>query len=170
MFLRAILILTLTGLFTASCANSGSNTEPQMSATTSKDSASGEMAGDVSVPLEDSPVLKIFNITAQFPSGSANLTSEAKTQIKSAGDYIKGNDKKIRMVFIEGHSDSQGQEEFNRLLSERRAQMVKNYLVRSFGVSDEKVKAIGFGESSPIADNNTMDGRKKNRRVIIKVK
>lgn len=122
------------------------------------------------VSIEDAPVLKAFNITAQFPSGSANLTNEAKVQIAQAGNYIKSNAKQIKAVFVEGHSDSRGNDEFNRMLSERRAQGVKNYLVRTFGISAEKVKAIGYGETAPIADNNTPAGRAKNRRVIIKIK
>jgi len=122
------------------------------------------------VSIEDAPVLKAFDITAQFPSGSANLTNESKVQIAEAGNYIKANNEAIKAVFVEGHSDSQGNDNFNRLLSERRAQGVKNYLVRTYGLSAEKVKAIGYGESAPIADNGTAAGRAKNRRVIIKIK
>jgi outer membrane protein OmpA-like peptidoglycan-associated protein len=122
------------------------------------------------MPVADAAPMKTFNITAQFPSGSANLTTEGKKQINPAGEYIKANIEKVKTVFIEGHSDAQGPDEFNRLLSERRAQIVKNYLVRTFKIEADMVKAIGFGESSPIADNSTPEGRLQNRRVIIKVK
>lgn len=121
------------------------------------------------VPVEDAPVLQEFNITAKFPSGSATLTSEAKAQLAPAGNFIKST-KVIRAIFVEGHSDSQGPAEFNKKLSERRAQAVKNYLTRAYSIDAEKVKAVGYGESSPIADNSTVQGRAKNRRVIIKIK
>lgn len=118
--------------------------------------------------IEDAPVKKAFNITAKFPSGAANLTESAKGQLKEAGSYLESGD--FKMVFVEGHTDSQGKEEFNQLLSQRRAQMVKSYLVRTYKVDGAKVKVVGFGETSPIADNSTAAGRAKNRRVVINVK
>ncbi len=121
------------------------------------------------VKIENAPVLKEFNISAKFPSGSSNLTAEAKKQIDPVGKFLQTN-KEYRMVFVEGHTDSAGAEAFNQSLSERRARMIKNYIMRTYDVPDTKIQAIGFGETSPVADNSTPVGRAKNRRVIVKVK
>ena len=67
---------------------------------------------------------------------------------------------------IEGHTDSKGTEEYNQKLSERRAEAVANYLVK-LGVDRDKVSAVGYGESNPVATNETDSGRQLNRRVEI---
>ena len=71
-------------------------------------------------------------------------------------------------VRIAGHTDSQGVEENNQKLSEKRANAVMNYLV-SKGISPTRLRSVGFGEVSPIADNNTAAGRAENRRVEFSV-
>ena len=71
-------------------------------------------------------------------------------------------------VRIAGHTDSQGAEDNNQRLSEKRAIAVMNYLV-SKGVNPKRLSAIGFGEVSPVADNNTADGRADNRRVVFSI-
>lgn len=72
-------------------------------------------------------------------------------------------------LVIEGHTDSQGDDELNMKLSEKRANAVKNYLV-SKGIDPARLTAIGYGETRPIADNATEEGRAQNRRVELKVK
>ncbi|MEQ9814291.1 MAG: OmpA family protein [Azospirillaceae bacterium] len=71
-------------------------------------------------------------------------------------------------VNIYGHTDSTGPNDYNQSLSERRAQSVANYLI-SRGVNPVRVVARGFGETQPIADNNTTAGRQQNRRVEIRI-
>ncbi len=65
---------------------------------------------------------------------------------------------------VEGHTDSIGDENYNQGLSERRAKSVRNYLI-THGVSLGRLQTRGYGESRPIADNGTEDGRTINRRV-----
>jgi outer membrane protein OmpA-like peptidoglycan-associated protein len=65
---------------------------------------------------------------------------------------------------VEGHADSTGSEEYNQSLSERRASSVRDYLVGQ-GVSSASITARGFGESQPVATNDTATGRQLNRRV-----
>ena len=67
---------------------------------------------------------------------------------------------------VEGHTDSIGRETYNQLLSEKRAQAVQNYL-REQGIPAEALTAKGFGKSRPLASNQTLEGRQKNRRVEI---
>ena len=69
---------------------------------------------------------------------------------------------------IGGHTDSIGKLESNNLLSEQRAQSVVNYLA-DLGLAEERFKAVGYGPSSPIADNNTKEGRAQNRRIEFKL-
>ncbi|WP_374527568.1 OmpA family protein [Novosphingobium sp.] len=69
---------------------------------------------------------------------------------------------------VEGHTDAMGSSDYNQRLSERRAVSVKMELVRA-GMKDSAIRAAGYGESRPIADNATEEGRAQNRRVVIVV-
>lgn len=121
------------------------------------------------VKIEDAPVKQSFDITAKFVSGSTTLTGGAKNQLDIAGTKLRsGGD--YRMIFVEGHTDSAGRAESNKTLSEKRAEAVKNYLVKVHRIDVNKIQSVGFGETTPIADNSTSAGRAKNRRVVIKVK
>lgn len=72
------------------------------------------------------------------------------------------------LIDVYGHTDSQGSEAYNQTLSENRAKTVMNYLI-SRGVPAARIRAQGFGETMPVADNATPEGRAKNRRVEIKI-
>jgi len=74
-----------------------------------------------------------------------------------------------KTIIIEGHTDSDGSETYNQRLSEKRANAVKEYLIKH-GVSASRLKAIGYGEKRPIADNSTEEGKEKNRRIELKIK
>ncbi|MBC7777818.1 MAG: OmpA family protein, partial [Phycisphaerae bacterium] len=65
---------------------------------------------------------------------------------------------------IEGHTDSQGKDEANLVLSGKRAQACADFLIAK-GIAKTRFLAKGFGETKPVADNKTADGRTKNRRV-----
>lgn len=69
-------------------------------------------------------------------------------------------------VEIQGHTDSTASEIYNQSLSERRAQAIANILVNNFNISPDRVTWKGYGESQPIADNNTFEGRALNRRTV----
>jgi outer membrane protein OmpA-like peptidoglycan-associated protein len=72
-------------------------------------------------------------------------------------------------VVVEGHTDSVGVEVYNLDLSQRRAKNVRDLLITKYKLPGEKVEAMGFGETRPIADNGNFQGRRKNRRVEIKI-
>ena len=76
------------------------------------------------------------------------------------------NDIPTSTAKIVGHTDSIGTEQYNQALSERRAKAVFDYLA-SRGVSPSRMQAIGMGESDPVADNATAEGRQLNRRVML---
>jgi outer membrane protein OmpA-like peptidoglycan-associated protein len=69
---------------------------------------------------------------------------------------------------VEGHTDSTGSDDYNQALSERRAAAVKAQIVGT-GMADPEVRAVGLGETQPVASNDTPEGRAENRRVVIVV-
>ena len=71
-------------------------------------------------------------------------------------------------VEVAGHTDSVGDESYNQQLSEQRAQAVKDYLVKG-GVGEGRITVVGYGEAQPRGSNDTVEGRRLNRRVEIRV-
>lgn len=101
-----------------------------------------------------------------FKTGSAEITKASYPFLDDIATYMKANPS--FSLLIVGHTDSQGDEAYNQRLSEDRAESVKSYLVKK-GVGEISITAEGKGESEPIADNNTAEGREKNRRVVFSV-
>ena len=66
---------------------------------------------------------------------------------------------------IEGHTDNTGTAPGNQALSERRAASVRQYLVDYFGIDGARLKSVGYGQTKPVAPNDTPEGRQNNRRV-----
>lgn len=83
--------------------------------------------------------------------------------LNDVANILKQNPQ-LKKIRIGGHTDWIGPTEYNQKLSERRADSVRQYLVQQ-GVEPDRLEAVGYGESNPIADNNTTMGRAKNRRV-----
>lgn len=100
-----------------------------------------------------------------FESGAAEVNEEAFTYLEI---WAKQITKKRLRLEIEGHTDNTSSTEFNLLLSEKRANAVRDFLI-SRGCPPDYIIAKGFGESKPIASNETEEGKTKNRRVIFKV-
>ena len=73
------------------------------------------------------------------------------------------------IVEISGHTDSQGDDDYNKKLSERRANAVVEYLVKR-GIASDRLKATGFGETKSVSTNDTEEGRANNRRVEMTVR
>jgi outer membrane protein OmpA-like peptidoglycan-associated protein len=103
----------------------------------------------------------------QFATGTANLTTLAKTELNKLVTILSRDYPNVR-VGIEGHTDNVGKAESNQVLSEKRANAVKAYLVGK-GIAATRLDAAGYGQTQPIADNATTEGRAKNRRVNFKV-
>ncbi|VAW51005.1 hypothetical protein MNBD_GAMMA05-2355 [hydrothermal vent metagenome] len=103
---------------------------------------------------------------ATFKSGGSTLSAEGKAAVVELMNQFKGED--VKSVIIEGYTDDTGAASFNQQLSEKRAEAVKTELVAN-GANPDKISTVGYGESTPIADNSTRKGRAKNRRIEIKV-
>jgi outer membrane protein OmpA-like peptidoglycan-associated protein len=99
-----------------------------------------------------------------FEFGSARIQRNSFGVLNQVAKLLIDNDANFSKLRVEGHTDSVGSEAFNQRLSEQRAESVRAYLIEQ-GVAGEKIEALGFGESDPIATNTTDEGRSENRRV-----
>ena len=102
-----------------------------------------------------------------FDTGEAAILPESETVLNSILDLLKNNpDLKLS---VEGHTDNQGAKAQNQALSEKRARAVVGWLV-AHGIDDGRLQAKGFGDSKPVGDNSTDEGKAKNRRVeLVKI-
>lgn len=111
-------------------------------------------------PPADSPRFILDGI--EFDSGKATLREESKQDLEQVVAYL--THKKSARIEISGHTDNVGKPARNLDLSKRRAMAVRAYLV-SQGIDEGRVEAVGYGDTMPIADNGTEEGRQKNRRI-----
>ncbi len=110
--------------------------------------------------IEKGKSIVVDNIHFEF--GEAYLRKESVNILDRMIESLKKNDK-IK-IEIRGHTDDVGSDQYNRKLSERRADSVAEYMIKN-GISPERIRSRGFGEDKPIANNKTPDGRQKNRRT-----
>ncbi len=101
-----------------------------------------------------------------FETDKATLKSSSNRSLDSLYNVLKHNPDLI--VEIAGHTDNEGSESYNLRLSQKRAQAVRDYILDK-GISEKRVKAKGYGEHDPIADNNTEEGKAKNRRTEVRI-
>ncbi|STZ00154.1 Outer membrane porin F precursor [Moraxella lacunata] len=99
-----------------------------------------------------------------FDTDKSVVKSQYHDKIKEAADFLASHPNAT--VVIEGHTDSRASEPYNQALSERRANAVRNVLIKNYGVNPDIITAEGHGELRPIASNNTAEGRQQNRRVV----
>jgi len=112
--------------------------------------------------IDDDVITGALRGGATFSYGSSELSDQLIVLLNTAAGILVRNPTLIGTV--EGHTDDVGSEEFNQALSEARAQAAVDYLIAA-GVDPARVVAVGYGESRPIADNSTAEGRTINRRI-----
>ncbi len=106
------------------------------------------------------------NRIIEFESGSAILTASGQQILNEmAAALHKVGGKKVKII---GHTDSSGDASKNLLLSQQRANAVKDYLITK-SVSADNLSTEGVGSNKPVADNDTAEGRRKNRRIEFEV-
>lgn len=103
----------------------------------------------------------------EFGSNNARLTPRSNRLLNSVADIVKSRPE-IKKLTVEGHTDDVGKPEKNQVLSMRRAEAVRAYLVKR-GVPASKIEAQGFGADRPVESNRTRQGREANRRVEFKI-
>ena len=121
-------------------------------------------------PVIAKEVIEKINFAAKnvfFATGSYKLLPKSFKSLDEVVRIMKADESLI--IDIDGHTDSQGSDESNQVLSDNRAGAVKNYLTDK-GVDASHLKSSGFGETKPVADNKTAAGRAKNRRTEMTVR
>jgi outer membrane protein OmpA-like peptidoglycan-associated protein len=118
------------------------------------------VAPDTVQKMNFNEVVSLNNVF--FKSGEDILTPESFAEINILLVYLKARPN-LRIELF-GHTDNSGDEASNQLLSQKRAEAIGNYLIKK-GISEIRIKAIGYGSSKPIDSNLTESGRKANRRV-----
>jgi outer membrane protein OmpA-like peptidoglycan-associated protein len=108
--------------------------------------------------------MRMYNVF--YNTDSWELLEESMPELEKLLEFLTINNTVV--VEIGGHTDSDGSEEHNQLLSERRANSVREYLIKK-GIKPERLFSHGYGEGSPVADNETPAGKKLNRRTEITV-
>ena len=103
-----------------------------------------------------------------FGFNKYNLSDEAKAALDQFANKIKAENANV-YIEIQGHTDNIGSEKYNLKLGYERAEQVMRYLNMQHGFPLFRMSVISYGESKPIADNHTKEGRAKNRRVTLVV-
>jgi len=111
----------------------------------------------------DDLIIRLFGFN--FPSGKAIIEPEYFSLLTKVQNAIR--EFPNSHYIIEGHTDAIGNNTKNKILSEKRASSIREYLVANMDIPQEQISAIGYGESKPIASNKTKAGREKNRRIDI---
>jgi len=143
--------------------------KPSSSAKTSEAKASTKVNAGNSAPTTSTKPNSIRSTggSVNFKNGSAELMDVNDSKISSILDKLKSNPN--LEINVEGYASSEGDLEFNKNLSQKRADKYASYLV-SKGVPKNNIKAIGRGIENPIATNETEEGRAQNRRVDVTIK
>jgi OOP family OmpA-OmpF porin len=106
----------------------------------------------------------VINEKIQFAVNSDKIQNVSFDLLNEVAKVIQENPQ-IKKIEIQGHASAEGGDAHNMRLSDRRAKAVKKYLTSKGGVDKGELSAKGYGETQPIASNDTEDGREKNRRV-----
>lgn len=121
-------------------------------------------------PVEAAPVSEVITLSdagnVLFAFDKSDLTPAARSQLDGLMAKLQNAD--VVSIKVVGHTDSKGSDAYNQALSERRASSVAAYLL-SQGLAPNKLTSEGKGESQPVADNETEEGRAKNRRVELHI-
>ncbi|MFE8070027.1 OmpA family protein [Marinobacteraceae bacterium S3BR75-40.1] len=113
------------------------------------------------------PEQRVMELNIQFPTNSSEIRSQYNAEIQRVADIMKQYPEVT--VEIAGHSDNTGDADYNQWLSQRRAEAVRQRLIERFDIAPKRVSATGYGESEPVASNDTAAGRAENRRVEARI-
>jgi OOP family OmpA-OmpF porin len=122
-------------------------------------------------PPPPTKVIDRLTLHVNFDFDKSDIRKADEAELKKAIDFVKKYPH--AKVELEGHTDGKGTEQYNQKLSEKRAEAVKQYLIKAGAVDKARISAKGYGKSKPIAPNKTEkgkdnpEGRAKNRRVEI---
>jgi len=115
--------------------------------------------------VESERVPDIVALRVTFAFNSAEISPRAKPVLKVMAEALHSKELQGSCIQIEGHTDSKGTDEYNLKLSQRRAESIVAYLANQLKVGKKYLIPVGKGETEPIANNETDEGREQNRRV-----
>lgn len=119
---------------------------------------------ELTITIYEAKTFTLNNV--YFDSGKSTLQATSYKELDELLAYLKL--KSSIKIEIAGHTDSEGNDDANMLLSENRVITVKNYLVKN-GIASTRIQTKAYGETQPIATNETEEGRSKNRRIAINI-
>lgn len=136
--------------------------------TTASDQIESSGSTDANVQEAEAALREVLAIgQIEFESGTATLTAESREILDRAAEVFARYP--VLGAEVQGHSDSQGDDASNLALSQQRAEAVRDYLVDQ-GADTAALTPQGYGEAEPIADNDTAEGRARNRRVVFSLR
>ena len=174
--MRSSLLIAVIALVVSGCAATQKTCHPLMSWSSPGSACAGAPVPAPVVAEPTPPPPKRVQVTdkkieitdiVQFETNKAVLLPQSEQLLNEVADALKEHSE-IDEVRVEGHTDSQGGDKPNMKLSEARAKAVRDYLIGR-GIDGSRLVAKGFGESKPVADNDTEEGRFKNRRVEFEI-
>ncbi|TRZ98549.1 MAG: DUF4398 domain-containing protein, partial [Deltaproteobacteria bacterium] len=139
-----------------------SEAEKAAKAKAEADQLAKEISGLKAQQTERGIILTIGDVL--FATGKAQLSPQANMSVTKLSEFLKNHP--TRNVLIEGHTDSVGSDEYNQVLSGKRADSVK-YELRNNGVEASRITTVGYGEKYPVASNDSANSRAMNRRVDV---
>jgi len=179
-FFAPVLLLTTVGLPALCCAQgiAGSLDFRERSSYSAEDLAQALFPKETPAarvrsigPPQALPSLPIprpaVTLNVPFGSNSETVPSTSYAEIDKLGTVLSWPQYTDYRVRLEGHTDSLGSQRKNQVLSEKRVQSIKDYLIQRFHIAPERVQAVGYGMSRPLASNDTPEGRSQNRRVEV---
>ncbi len=128
--------------------------------------AKGEMFQDMKLHITYDLPQEFILSELQFETAKSTIRPSSYPSLDIVVDFLKR--KPSMQIEIAGHTDNEGDDKMNLALSKDRANAVKAYLI-SKGVPEKQLKAVGYGETRPIADNNSASGKQQNRRTEIQI-
>ena len=127
-----------------------------------KDQCAGT-AKDLAVDANGCPIPVVMKLKVNFDFDKSDVKAQYHQELADFAAFMKQYPGTT--VEIAGHTDAKGTDEYNQKLSQRRAGSVRSYLIQKFGMDGKLLTAVGYGESKPVATNDTDEGRAENRRM-----
>ena len=124
----------------------------------------GTTTSSANITVQAPPPEKVCIVLGvQFDTNKSVVKAKYHDEIKKAGDFLNKYD--FVTGTIDGYTDNVGTYKHNQKLSQQRAEAVRSYLIKNFGIKPERLTAKGHSYDNPVASNKTAEGRAKNRRI-----
>jgi outer membrane protein OmpA-like peptidoglycan-associated protein len=137
--------------------------------TSSKDAMVSYFTTDVPEDVTVAARRPQVDLDIKFDFDSSELSGDGIEQLDTAGQALSDPRLSSRRFMLGGHTDDRGDEKYNRMLSKRRAESARQYLIEEHGISPDRLETAGFGSDHPKDGEKTSEARKRNRRVVLEM-